>query len=92
MLLIGQLLKKTALGSLLNKLGRPKNVKHQNKSCVIGYIGLLSQGKTAYDDMREMLEDPGFYCQALHINSIASPETTRQRLDHLGFELASTNI
>jgi hypothetical protein len=92
LLLVGALLMKTALGKALNKLGKPKDWKHQNASCVIPYIGLLCQGKTAYEDIREMQEDPGFHCQALHINTIPSAETVRQRMDYLASELSSTSM
>ena len=90
--LVGALLKRTRLGRLLNRLGKPKEYKHQNSNCVFGYMGLLCQGKTAYEDMREMQEDPSFYCQALHINTIPSAEITRQRLDYLGFDIAASDM
>ncbi len=90
--LVGALLEKTGLGRLLNRLGKPKEYKHQNNSCVFGYTGLLCQGKTAYEDMREMQEDPSFYCQALRINTIPSAEMTRQRLDYLGLELCAGDV
>lgn len=88
MLLVGALLLHTALGRRLNRLGKPKEVKHQNASCVVPVVGLLCQGKTEFDDVREMQEDPSFYCKALHINTIPSEETVRQRLDYLGGEIA----
>ena len=90
--LVGALLKRTRLGRLINQLGKPKEYKHRNSNCVTGYIGLLCQGKTAYEDMREMQEDPSFYCQALQINTIPSAEITRQRLDYLGSDIASSNM
>jgi hypothetical protein len=92
MALVGALLKKTNLGKLSNYLGKPKDVKHQNSTCIYSYIGLLCQGKSDYEDIREMQEDPGFFCQALHINSIPSAETLRQRLDYLGIDLASSDM
>jgi hypothetical protein len=42
--------------------------------------------------MREMQEDPSYYCQALGVHSIASPETVRQRMDILGVALMSQPI
>lgn len=77
---------------MLNRLGKPKDLKHQNVNCVVPYIGILCQGKTGYEDMREMQEDPGFYCQALHVNTIPSAETVRQRLDYLGGEIAFSDM
>jgi len=82
--LVGALLKKTSLANFSNRLGKPKDVKHQNSNCLISYVGLLCQGKTVYDDIREMQEDPSFFSQALQVNSIPSAETLRQRLDYLG--------
>ncbi len=90
--LVGTLLKKTGLGPSLNRIGKPKEFKHRNSSCVFGYTGLLCQGKTPYEYMREMQEDPSFFCQALQINTIPSAEITRQRLDYLGLDLAATNM
>jgi len=92
LLLVGALLMKTSLGKLLNKLGKPKEVKHQNANCVIPYIGLLCQGKTEYDDIRELHADPSFCCQALHINTIPPEATLRQRMDYLGDDIASSNM
>ena len=90
--LVGALLKKTSLANLSNRLGKPKDVKHQNSNCLISYVGLLCQGKTVYDDIREMQEDPSFFSQALQVNSIPSAETLRQRLDYLGSELDESDM
>jgi hypothetical protein len=90
--LVGTLLKKTSLANLANCLGKPKDVKHSNANCLISYIAQLCQGKTAYEDVAEMQEDPSFFSQALYINTIPSAETLRQRLDYLGFELASSDM
>jgi len=90
--IVGQLVKQTDLRIRLKSLGKPKEYKHSNFECVAGYLGLLCQGKTEYEDMREMLEDPSYYCTALRMNSVASAETVRQRLDYLGPELAKTSL
>lgn len=87
--IIGLLLRQTELCKRLNQLGQPKEYTHQNYECIIGYLGLLCQGKTCLEDMREMQEDPSYYTRALRMGSIASAETVRQRLDELGGELAS---
>jgi hypothetical protein len=89
--LVGRLVKKTSLDWQLNRIGS-KEAFHKNSSCVIGYMGLLCQGKSVYDDIREMHADTEFYSQALHIESIPSAETVRQRMDALGFELAATDM
>ena len=90
--IVGQLLKHTSLRQRLNALGKPKDYKHRNYECVVGYTGLLCQGKTDYEDMREMQEDPSYYCTALRMDSVASAETMRQRLDYLGSVLASSSL
>jgi hypothetical protein len=92
LLLVGALLAKTALGRKLNMLGRPKGVKHKNDSCVFPLVGLLCQGKTAYDDVREMQEDASFCSQALRVETIPSAETMRQRMDQLGKGIADAGM
>jgi len=91
-MLVGQLLKRTSLARSLNRLGKPKDVKHQNANCVIPYVGALCQGKTDYEDIREMQADPSFSCKALLINTIPSVETVRQRMDDLAFEMGSSSM
>ncbi len=55
---------------------------------LLTYIGLLCQGKTQYDDVREMQDDPDFYESAHGITrSIPSAETLRQRMDDIGSSL-----
>jgi len=92
LLLVGALLARTVLSKLLNRLGKPKNVKHQNASCIFSYIALLCQGKTAYEDIRELEEDADFASQALQISSIPSEETMRQRLDDLAKDIAESDM
>jgi hypothetical protein len=90
--LVGALLAKTTLNKTLNKMGKSANIKHKNASCIISYIALLCQGKTAYDDVRELQEDADFCSQALRIDTIPSSETLRQRMDELGKEIAESNV
>ena len=55
---------------------------------MLTYIGLLCQGKTEYDSVREFHEDPDFFKLALGISySIPSSETLRQRMDAIGNKL-----
>lgn len=42
--------------------------------------------------MEEMEFDPSYYCAALKMRSIASPETVRQCLDAIGFDLAASDM
>ena len=55
---------------------------------IVYYIGLLCQGKTAYDAINEMSDDPAYYRLALGITrAIPSAETLRQRMDDIGSSL-----
>jgi len=91
MMLVGALVANTNLAHRLNGLGKPKGVKHENANCVIPFVGLLSQGKTEYEDIREMQEDPSFYSRALRVNTIPSAETVRQRIDDIAFAMGSSD-
>ena len=60
----------------------------KNGDILLSYIGLLCQGKTAYEDIREMSADPDYYKLALGITrTIPSAETLRQRMDVIGSSL-----
>lgn len=60
----------------------------KNGDILLSYIGLLCQGKTAYEDIREMSADLDYYELALGITrSILSAETLRQRMDDIGSSL-----
>lgn len=49
---------------------------------------MLCEGKTSYEDIREMSADPDFYKLALGITrTIPSAETLRQRMDDIGSSL-----
>ena len=55
---------------------------------MLTYIGLLCQGKTQYDAVKEMKDDPEYYKDALGLTrSIPSAETLRQRMDDIGSSL-----
>jgi len=69
------------------KLKDNANPHIKNSDILISYIGLLCQGKSNFDDIREMFEDKEFYCYALNIKKIPSSETLRQRLDLAGGKL-----
>ena len=60
----------------------------KNGDILLTYIGLLCQGKPAFENVREMLEDPDYYKSALGISyGIPSAETLRQRMDSIGSSL-----
>ena len=55
---------------------------------LLTYIGLLCQGKTEFEAVKEMRDDSDFYECALGITrSIPSAETLRQRMDDIGSSL-----
>ena len=55
---------------------------------LLTYIGLLCQGKTSFDSVREFHEDPDYFKAALGISyAIPSAETLRQRMDAIGSSL-----
>ena len=65
----------------------PKRSQPQikNGDILLTYIGLLAQGKTAYEAVNEFDDDPDFYQSALGIaREIPSAETLRQRMDDIG--------
>ena len=70
----------------------PKRSQPQikNGDILLTYIGLLAQGKTAYETVNEFDDDPDFYQNALGIaREIPSAETLRQRMDDIGDSLRS---
>ena len=68
--------------SVSNKRSQPQI---KNGDILLTYIGLLCQGKTAFESVREMNDDPEFYKIALGITrAIPSAETMRQRMDEIG--------
>lgn len=81
--LAGLLLKRTSLAKRLNETKLKDNAEPhiKNSEIALAYIGLLCQGKSDYDFIREMDRDQDFYCTALDIKHIPSSETLRQRLD-----------
>jgi hypothetical protein len=57
----------------------------KNGDILLTYIGLLCQGKTAFEGVREMEDDPEYYEMALGLKrGIPSAETLRQRMDEIG--------
>lgn len=59
-----------------------------NSDVLLTYIGLLCQGKTQYDAVREIDDDPEFYQLTLGLKGdIPSAETLRQRLNEIGGSL-----
>lgn len=60
----------------------------KNGDILLTYIGLLCQGKTSFDSVREFHADPDYFKAALGISyAIPSAETLRQRMDMIGNSL-----
>ncbi|MBQ1571630.1 MAG: IS1380 family transposase [Clostridiales bacterium] len=63
----------------------------KNGDILLTQIGLLCQGKPAYDNVNEFHDDPDFYKYALGITrEIPSSATLRQRLDDIGSSMRNT--
>jgi hypothetical protein len=82
----GLLLRRTRLAKRLNESKLKENAAPhiKNSDVAFAYIGLLCQGKSDFDAIREMEPDPDFYCKALGIDDVPSSETLRQRMDLAG--------
>ena len=89
--LIGQMLGKSNFIKKCNNMkvdGKRSQSQIKNGDILLSYIGLLCQGKTAYECICETADDPEYYKLALGITrSIPSAETLRQRMDDIGSSL-----
>ena len=57
----------------------------KNGDIALTYIGLLTQGKTQFEAVKELADDPEYFKDALGIaRAIPSAETLRQRMDDIG--------
>ena len=89
--IIGGMLGKSDFVKRCNRI--PVNKKRsepqiKDGDILLSYIGLLCQGKTEYEAIAEMRDDPDFYRSALGIRrAIPSAETLRQRMDDIGSSL-----
>jgi len=92
--LVGAMLGKSDLVKKCNRMtvtDKRSQPQIKNGDILLTYIGLLCQGKTDYEAVREMSEDPDYYKMALGITrEIPSAETLRQRMDGIGDSLRST--
>lgn len=83
--LVGQMLGKSNFIKKCNNMkvdGKRSQSQIKNGDILLSYIGLLCQGKTSYDAINEMSDDPEYYKLALGITrAIPSAETLRQRMD-----------
>ena len=87
--IVGGMLGKSDLVNRLNciPVDQQKRSEPQikNGDIALTYIGLLTQGKTQYEAVKEMREDPEYFKDALGVvRAIPSAETLRQRMDDIG--------
>lgn len=89
--LVGQMLGKSSFIKKCNNMkvdGKRSQSQIKNGDILLSYIGLLCQGKTAFESIGEMSDDPDYFEIALGITrSIPSAETLRQRMDDIGSSL-----
>lgn len=90
---IGFILEKTNFRSEVDAILEDEKSKDiRTSDCVAAMIGLLCQGKTAYEDIREMIANPDFYKTALGNEKIPSEPSFRQRLDEIAKEFDESEI
>lgn len=70
----------TSLDSRANKAAPKRGIP--TGDVLRSYIGLLCQGKSAFEAIRPFWEDDEFFAAALGLKKVPSAETLRQRLDH----------
>ena len=91
---VGAMVKNSGLVRECNRLtvsARRSQPQIKSGDILLSYIGLLCQGKTEFEAVKEMNADPDFFKMALGLKSgIPSPETLRQRMDYIGSSLRST--
>lgn len=89
--LVGTALGKSDLVKRSNRMTVDKKRSQpqiKNGDILLTYIGLLCQGKSSFDSVREFHEDPDYFKAALGIAyAIPSAETLRQRMDTIGSSL-----
>lgn len=89
--LVGMLLGKSELVKRCNRASvsaKRSQPQIKNGDILLTYIGLLCQGKTEYEAVKELEEDPECYKLTLGITrALPSAETLRQRMDDIGDSL-----
>jgi hypothetical protein len=89
--LVGEMFGKSDFAKKCNRMfvsGKRSQPQIINGDILLTYIGLLCQGKTEYDAVREIMEDPEYYKMAIGISyAIPSAEMLRQLMDDIGSSL-----
>ena len=84
--LVGQMLGKSNFIKKCNNMkvdSKRSQSQIKNGDILLSYIGLLCQGKTAYEDIREMSADPDYYKLALGITRTIPSAETLDKTPHL---------
>ena len=80
--LVGYILENSGFIDRLNRqdvTGRRSGHQIKNGDILGSYIGCLCMGKPDFESIRETDDDPEFFCAAMGIKRIPSPEILRQR-------------
>ena len=89
--LVGMLLGKSEFAKRCNRASvsrKRSQPQIKNGDILLTYIGLLCQGKTEFEAVKELEEDPECYRLSLGITrALPSAETLRQRMDDIGDSL-----
>lgn len=88
--LVGHILRNSGFIGRLNwqdATGKCSGHQIKNGDILGSYIGCLCMGKPEFEAIRETDDDPEFFCEAMGIGRIPSPEILRQRMDEIGSSL-----
>lgn len=91
--IVGHILWNSGFIDRLNKLdvtGRRSGHQIKNGDILSSYIACLCMGKPDFESIRETNDDPEFFCDAVGVKRIPSPEILRQRLDGIGAAMRNT--
>lgn len=78
--LVGALLSNFNISSPHPDPPRGRKPITSDKDILLSYLGLLSQGRQSYEDLKLFYDDE-YFKESLRLSNIASVETLRQRLD-----------
>lgn len=85
LVLVGKILSDIGLPARVNhiKTGKAEEPEISNAEVVTAYVGLLCQGRTAYEEVEPFRNDR-FFKEALGLGKVPSAATLRQRFDAAG--------
>lgn len=89
MLLPGQMLQKIGFDAMVNK-DFSKKKQFSNADILKSFLFCILIGDPDYASIHFTDANPQYYCNALHMRSLPSEETLRQRMDEIGSSLKET--